>query len=317
MYCADLTGDGWPDVFVANDGKPNRLWVNQKDGTFADEGPSRGVGLTGTGQTAANMGVAAGDVDGDGLIDLFVTHLTTEMNTLWQQGPRGTFRDRTLATRAASTKWRGTGFGTLMADFDLDGWIDLALVNGRIARGPQKHDHLPEFWRAYGERNQLLRNVGGRFEDVSEANPAVCGLGNVGRGLAAGDIDGDGRPDLLVTAIGGPAKLYLSRAGRGRHWLAVRPLTADGRPAYGAEVQVVAGGRKQVRVVQPAESYLSSSLPDALFGLGDAADVAEVSVRWPDGTAQTFPGGPADRRLLPRRGRAPADRPPTRAATEV
>ncbi len=295
VYCADLTGDGWPDVFISNDQKPNRLWVNQKDGTFKEEALVRCLAYTGSGQTAANMGVAVGDVDGDGLLDLFVTHLTSETNTLWAQGPAGRYTDRTQATRAAATVWRGTGFGAVMADFDLDGRVDIALVNGRIARGPQKHDHLPEFWRPYGERNQLLRNVDGKFEDVSEANPAFCRLANVGRGLAVGDIDGDGRPDLLVTAVAGPAKLYLNRAGRGRHWLAVRPLTADGRLAHGAEVRIAAGGQKQVRVVQPGYSYLSSSLPDALFGLGDAADVAEVSVRWPDGTTQTFPGGPADR----------------------
>jgi hypothetical protein len=184
-----------------------------------------------------------------------------------------------------------------MTDFDLDGWPDLAMVNGRVYRGRTPEAHLPEFWQVYGERNQLLRNAGGRFEDVSEANPAFCGRANVGRGLAVGDINGDGRPDLLITSIAGPAKLYLNRGGVGRHWLAVRPVKGDGRLSQGAEVRVVAGGRTQLRVVQPAESYLSSSLPEALFGLGDETAVSEIRVRWPDGTDQTFPGGPADRRL--------------------
>jgi enediyne biosynthesis protein E4 len=298
VYAADLTGDGWPDVFVTNDEKPNHLWVNQRDGTFRDEAVARGIALTGHGQTAANMGVAVGDADGDGLPDLYVTHLTTETNTLWRQGPPGLFRDTTHAAGLAATGWRGTGFGAVMVDFDLDGWPDLALVNGRISRGRVSSDHLPPFWRKYGERNQLLRNGGnGQFEDVSEANPALCGRPNVGRGLAVGDIDGDGRPDLVTTAIAGPARLYLNRSGAGRHWLAVRPLTAGGSLAYGAEVRVVAGGRTHLRVLQPAESYLSSSLPEALFGLGGAAAVDEVRVRWPDGTEQTFPGGPADRRI--------------------
>jgi hypothetical protein len=301
VYCADLTGDGWPDVFVANDEKPNRLWVNQQNGTFRDEAMARRLAFNMAGQAAANMGVAVGDVDGNGLIDLFVTHLTTESNTLWAQGPAGQFEDRTLATGAAATGWRGTGFGAVMADFDLDGRVDLALVNGRISAGPQSFPHLAPFWRAYGERNQLLRNVGGRFEDVSEANPTFCGTANVGRGLAAGDLDGDGRPDLVVTAIAGPAKVFLNRAGRDRHWLAVRPLLGENRVAVGAEVTVTAGGRTQVRVVQPAESYLSSGRPEALFGLGEATAVDEVRVRWPDGQTRSYPRGPADRRIDVRR----------------
>ncbi len=301
VYCADLTGDGWPDMFVTNDGMPNHLWVNQKDGTFKDEAFSRGLALTGMGVSYANMGIAAGDYDGDGLIDLFVTHLSSETHTLWRQHPAGLFKDQTQAAGAAKTKWRGTGFGSVAADFDLDGRPDIAFVNGRVYVGPPPAagaDDVPPFWRPYTERNQLMRNVGGKFEDVSDANPAFCSVPNVGRGLAVGDIDGDGRPDLLVMATAGRARLYRN-VTTANHWLAVRATdpSRGGRDLYGTTVKLTAGGRTQVQSVQPGHSYLSSSTPELLFGLGDAAFVDRLDVTWPDGKTETFPGGPAGRRL--------------------
>src|SRR5262249_26462987 len=118
VVCADFNGDGWPDIFVANDAQANRLWINQKDGTFAEEAVLRGVAYNRMGHAEAGMGVALGDVDGDGLLDLFVTHLTEETHTLWRQGPRGLFQDRTAFAGLAAPRRRGTGFGTAMADFD-------------------------------------------------------------------------------------------------------------------------------------------------------------------------------------------------------
>lgn len=304
VYCADLTGDGWPDVFVANDGAPNRLWVNQRDGTFRDEAASRGVAYTLMGQAFAGMGVAVGDLDNDGLIDLYVTHLVIETHTLWKQGPRGVFRDRTADHGLTATGWRGTGFGTAMADFDQDGWPDLAAVNGGVLKAdPQPAPGLPAFWEPYAQRNQLLANAGGgRFKDISGANPAFCGVPNVGRGLACGDLDGDGAVDLVVTATAAPARVYRNVCPDRGHWLQVRVIDPRwNRDAYGAEVAVTAGARR-VRVVSAAESYLSSSSPVAHFGLGSAAAVDAVEVKWPDGLVERFPGGPADRALTLRRG---------------
>lgn len=306
VYCADLTGDGWPDVFVTNDGKPNHLWVNQRSGTFKEEALSRGVALTGTGNAYANMGIAPADYDGDGRTDLFVTHLGTETHTLWQQGRAGLFTDRTMPAKATRTRWRSTGFGAVAADFDRDGWPDIAYVNGRVYRGPAPADaaHLPEFWRVYAERNQLLRNTGGgQFEDLSEVNPAFCGRQNVGRGMAVGDVDGDGRPDLLVLATADRARLYRNVAPGG-HWLGVRVVDPGhgGRDLYGAEVRLTAGGRTQLQIVQPGQSYLSSSAPELLFGLGEKAAYDRIEVTWPDGRMARFPGGATDRRVVIRPG---------------
>ena len=309
VACADFDGDGWPDIFVANDGQPNRLWINRRDGTFADEAVSRGVAYTAMGTAFAGMGVALGDVNNDGLFDVYVTHLGIETNTLWKQGPRGQLRDETRRSGLANPHGHGTGFGTLLADFNHDGALDLALVNGRVVRGGPAKDPSLGFWETYAERNQIFVNDGtGRFRDRSEANPAFCGHWNVGRGLAQGDFDNDGAPDLLVSTIGGRARLLRNVAPERGHWLKVRafdPRTK--RDAYGAEVRVSAGGRDYLRLINPAESYLCSSSPLAHFGLGGGAEVESILVIWPDGVRERFPGGTADRLLELRRGegRAP------------
>jgi enediyne biosynthesis protein E4 len=306
VLCADFDGDGWPDVFVANDAHANYLWINHHDGTFTEEGVSRGVALNGAGIPQGNMGVAYGDVDGDGLADLYVTHLTTEGNVLWRQGPRGVYRDRTAAAGLANPRWRGTGFGTVLADFDQDGSLDLAVVNGAVHREPRNQNPaLGPHWGWYAQRNQLFANDGqGRFRDLSPANPDLCGTPAVGRGLARGVTRPGGAVDLLVTSAAGPARLFRNTApGRG-HWLVVRALDPahGGRDAYGAEVVLQAGGRTQRRLINPADSYLCSSDPRTHFGLGASERVESVTVLWPDGRRETFPGGPADRLLEVRQG---------------
>jgi hypothetical protein len=310
VVCADFDGDGWPDIFIANDGAANHLWINQKDGTFKEEAALRGVDVNGMGQAQAGMGIAWGDVDGDGLLDLFVTHLTEEGNTLWQQGPRGLFQDRSALAGLLKPVWPATGFGTLLADFDNDGWLDLVVVNGRVsARAQGVDESLGPFWSRYGDRNQVFANDGrGRFRDISLSNPELCGRYNLGRGAVRGDFDGDGAEDLLVTSIAGPARLFRNRApGRG-HWLRVRTFDpALHRDALGSEVRVRAGGRTRVAWMHPAESYLCSSEPRAHFGLGAADRIESIDVLWPDGTRETFPGGQADRcrELRKGEGRSP------------
>jgi hypothetical protein len=219
------------------------------------------------------------------------------------------FQDRTAAAGLASPRWRGTGFGTVLADFDHDGALDLAIVNGRVARGPPAEaTTLGPIWSRYAQRNQLFVNDGtGHFRDICSQNAPFCGTAGVSRGLACADLNGDGALDLLVTTIAGPARLYRNVAPKSGHWLLVRALdTALRRDAYGAEITVYAGGRRWLRCVNPGYSYLCSNDPRAHFGLGQAERVDAVEVVWPDGTAEAFPGQAVDQVVVLRKGEGKA-----------
>jgi hypothetical protein len=293
VVIADFNGDGWPDIFIANDGQPNRLWINKQNGTFVDEAAQRGVARAHMGNAYAGMGIAVGDIENRGLVDLYVTHLTSESNTLWKQGPRGTFTDKTTDWGLAETRWRGTGFGTLMADFNNDGFVDIAVANGRVQRGGMaKNTGLPEFWETYAERNQILVNTGAdKFQDISSKSDAFTSIYNVARGLISADFNNDGAMDLLVTTVGGRARLYKNVAPNRGHWLKLRAIDPQlNRDAVGAEITVRAGDKQWFRIVNPAESFLSSGPPVAHFGLGATGRVDSIDVLWPDGTLEGFRG---------------------------
>ncbi len=310
ILCADFDGDRWPDIFMADDGVPNRLYINQRDGHFTEEAVIRGLGFNAMGATAGNMGIGLGDINGDGWFDLFVTHLTHEQHALWVQGPRGFFQDQAAICGLAQLPLRGTGFGTVLADFDLDGWPDLALINGAVRRGsahpgPPVRGLIP-FWHPYAQRCQLyLNDTQGRFVDIASANPAFCGFTGVGRGLALGDIDNDGAVDLVAVCAGGPVQVFRNVAPRRGHWLTVRALLEPrdgGRDAIGAEVVVEGQGRRWWRLIQPSASYLVSNDPRALFGLGPVQQIDAIRIVWPDGSEETFPGADADRHFTLRQG---------------
>lgn len=309
VICADFDGDRWPDIFVADDGRPNRLFINHTNGMFTEEAVLRGVAYNAMGQTAGNMGIAMGDVDNNGLFDLFVTHLAEELHTLWKQQPRGLFQDRTADTGLSRTAWQGTGFGAVMADFDHNGAVDLAFVNGLVKRGARPQSAPIEgphsFWSPYAQRHQLFSNDGtGRFHELSRPEEEFSRLATVGRGLVCGDIDNDGAVDLLVTSTGGPAQIFHNVVPQRGHWLNLRAVdpAAGGRDAYGAEITVTAGGRQWWRLVSTAYSYLSAQDPRVHFGLGPSTRVDAIGVIWPDGVAEQFPGGAADQFIVLRKG---------------
>jgi hypothetical protein len=309
VVCADANGDHWPDLLIANDGHVNWLLINQRNGTFTEEAATRGIAYNEMGAVQANMGIALGDADGDGLFDILVTHLSTETHALWKQGPRGYFQDRTAPSKVAASAWRGTGFGTVFSDLNNDGAPDLLVVNGGIKRltidpAPNGKANRDPFWDGYEQRSQIFANDGkGSFTDVSAGNLAFSGTAAVARGLAVGDLNNDGGPDLIVTRIAAPARVYRNIAPRG-HWLTVRVVepALGGRDAYGAEITIIAAGRRQTVWVNPSQSYLCSNDPRAHFGLGSTAQVESINVVWPDGTGEQFNGVATDQIITLRKG---------------
>lgn len=309
LVCADFDGDGWPDIFCADDGRPNRLFVNRHDGTFREEAALRGLAFNAMGRPAANMGTAFADCDGDARGDLFITHLTEEFHALYRQDRPGLFLDVIAQVGLHQPGWRGTGFGVVLSDFNADGAPDLAQANGLVRRAIPGQTPVAAgvdpWWARYAQRAQLFENDGaGHFRDVSASNAALCGAAMVGRSLAVGDLDHDGAPDLVLGSVGGPVHLYRNVAPARGHWLTLRLVDPahGGRDAIGAEVLVRTVGKTNWALLQPATSYLSSHEPAVHLGLGPAARYEGIEVRWPEGRSELFPGGPADLRITLQRG---------------
>lgn len=238
------------------------------------------------------MGVAVGDVDGDGDLDLFMTHLFVESNTLYQNEGRGVFEDRTVRCGLSAASIDYTGFGTAFLDYDHDGDLDLVVVNGRVRRdAPFQGAGSTDHWKVYKEPNLLFENDGlGIFRNVSAQAGTLCSHVEVSRGLVSGDIDNDGDLDLLITHGGGSARLFRNDAPKKGNWLVVRALDpALNRDANGAQIIVRANGHRYRRDINRGFSYLCSGDPRAHFGLGGAGHVDGIEVRWPDGTLEFFP----------------------------
>ena len=293
---ADFNGDGWIDLYVANDGQPNQLWINQHDGTFKNTGLLSGTALSAHGKPKAGMGVDAGDFDNDGDEDLFVTNLTGEGHDLYVNDGSGLFEDQSARSGLGPASRPYTGFGAAWFDIDNDGWLDMLIVNGAVQTIEalrRVDDPFP-----LHQRKLLLRNLGnGRFEDVSARGGAAFTLSEVGRGAAFGDIDNDGGVDALVANNNGKPRLLMNNVGSRNHWIGLRLVGRQAaRDMLGARVGIVREDGSVVwRRARSDGSYASASDPRVVVGLGPAARAARVRVRWPDGTTEQWSAPAIDR----------------------
>ncbi|MCY4077257.1 MAG: CRTAC1 family protein [Acidobacteria bacterium] len=307
---ADFDGDGWIDVFVANDQQENQLWLNRGGERFEDVGLMSGTALGASGALKADMGVDAGDFDNDGDEDLFMTDLTTQGSTFYVNDGSASFEEQSARAGIRVVSLPYTGFGAGWFDYDNDGWLDLLAVNGLVT---QNLDALgPDNPFPLQQPNQLLRNLGdGRFEDVtSRAGPALA-LSEVSRGAAFGDVDNDGDTDVVVANAEGPVRLLVNEVGNERSWLGLR-LVGDpsggprgerggGRSGIrdmpGARVEIVRGGAPTLwRRARADGSYASANDPRVLAGLGDdAAAPTLIRVTWPGGTVEEWTDVPLGR----------------------
>ena len=285
VRAADFNGDGRVDVYVANDSDPNYLYRNEGGGVFKEVATWSGAALDENGAAQASMGLAVGDVDGDGVIDLFATNFSEDFSTLYHGLGGGMFEDVSKASGVGAATYKPLSWGAALADLDNDGALDLLVANGHIY--PQIDRH-PELIGTFAQRLLLLENQSrpGQpvFRDASdEAGPGFETKRSY-RGLAVGDFDDDGRLDVLVTALDAPPVL-LHNEGRAGSWLTVACQGAHGEPdPIGTLVTIKSGGRTQSQDIASGDSFLSSHDPRPHFGLGAAETVDEVDVRWPDGT---------------------------------
>jgi hypothetical protein len=304
VVAADFNDDGWIDIYVANDGDPNQLWINQKNGTFKNEALLAGVAVNRDGKTEAGMGVDAGDFDGNGTEDIFVTHLMDETNTLFTNLGKALFEDRTRESGLGMPGRRFTGFGTLFFDYDNDSWLDLLVVNGAVQLLPEllrKGDPFP-----LGQPNQLFHNTGkGTFVEVVEQAGPSFQLLEVSRGAAFGDIDNDGDTDVLVTNNNGPVRLLLNKVGNRNHWLGLRLVGKNNRDMLGARVDVVINKDRVLRRRTRTDgSYLSANDPRILVGLGSVTQVESIRVYWPSGNVEEWKAPLVDRYTTLKEGTA-------------
>jgi hypothetical protein len=296
---SDLDNDGWPDIYVANDSAPHFLFHNNGDGTFTEKALVAGVALSGDGREQAGMGVDAGDFNGDGLLDLVVTNFSHDYNTLYENHAGGFFTDMSYRAGLARGSGPYMGWGVGLVDIDNDGRLDLFVANGHVY--PQVDAH--GIGTRYLQRKQLYWNADGhQFKNVTDDVGGGLLLEKSSRGAAFGDYDNDGRVDVVVTNINDRPTL-LHNESAGRHWATFRLVgSKSNRDAVGARLLVTAGGKRQLLEVRSGGSYMSHNDLRAHVGLGDAARIDRVEIRWPSGTTEVASGLAADRFFVAREG---------------
>ena len=285
----DFDNDGWPDIFVANDSMPNFLWHNKRNGTFEEIAFEAGCALSADGRAQSNMGVAVGDYDNDGWLDLFVTHFSEDYNTLYQNN-HGKFEDVTFEAGLGTASYRNLAWGTGLVDFNNDGWKELFVANGHI------YPQATQAGNSYFQQNQLFANLrNGRFTLVP-AQESGFFEARSSRGAAFADLRGNGRMSTVVNNIDNEPFLYeYGRASAG-HWVRFQLVGVScNRDAIGARVSVTTGRLSQIDEIRSSGSFVSSSDVRLHFGVADAAVVDRVEIRWPDGSIEEHKGLSVDR----------------------
>ncbi len=282
----DFDQDGWPDLFVANDTEPNKLYRNLRNGKFKDAAVEAGLAFSADGKARAGMGVDVGDFENSGRPGIAITNFDNEMVGLYRSPSAGQFDDVSLAAGVGGPSKTTLGFGCGFADLDLDGRLDLVIANGHI-------DDTVRNIRGnvgYAQPPHLFLNVGnGKFQDVVDTNGGDFAAPRVGRGLAFADFDRDGDVDLLLTTNNGPAYLFRNELHSGSRALRLHLTgTKSNRDAIGAVVRIYHGGDTQMRTVRGGSSYLSQSELPLTFGVGKSDRVDRLAVEWPSGTTQEF-----------------------------
>jgi len=291
----DFDDDGWTDLYVANDSNPSTLYRNNQDGTFTDIAVVAGCAYSQDGKPQAGMGVAIGDYDHNGTMDIFKTNFAGDTSTLYANTGKGLCDDRTFQSGLGrNTRW--LGWGVAFSDLDLDGWLDLFLVNGHVY--PEVEQLKTDF--GYRQRKVVYRNLGdNRFEDVTDLLGPPVTTAKAGRGAAFADIDNDGHIDIIVNNVNDTPDLFRSKAPEGRSWLMVKLVgRTSNRSAIGARVRAVVDDRVQVQEVRGGGSYYAQNDLRVHFGLGNAARVNRVEVRWPNGMEESWTDVPVNRILM-------------------
>jgi enediyne biosynthesis protein E4 len=302
VVAADYDNDGWPDLYVACDSTPSWLFRNKHDGTFREEALERGIALSEDGLEQAGMGIAVGDYDLDGSLDIFKTHFSDDTNVLYRNDGKGNFDDVTIRA-GIGVETRYVGWGAGMVDVDNDGFPDVFVVTGSVY--PEIERQLPAY--PFKTPRLVFRNLGdGRFEElIDDAGPGVAAA-HTSRGCAFGDFDNDGDVDVVVVNLNEPPSLLRNDVSGKGHWLKVLlEGTTSNRSAIGARVTARYGKQAQMQTqaqeVSAQSSFYSSNDRRLHFGLGAAA-AADLTVRWPNGAIEQFPAVPADQLIVIREG---------------